>query len=125
MKYVPIYKICQILIAVPLTGLWVLGTATLLPFKNNENNGGSTMIPRKILATQIASAQPSTLSIVPEANSTNTAVTPVTPSRNSDQTRFDITGGKRSQNDGNLFHSFNKFNLRENRIVNSISAPNT
>ncbi|NES88764.1 MULTISPECIES: CHAT domain-containing protein [Okeania] len=124
MNYAPIYKIYQILIVVPLTGLWVLDTAALLPFHDNENNGRLGMISWKIFSAKIASAQTSTPSIVPEANSTNTVVTPVTPSPDSSTTRFDITGGKQSQDNTNLFHSFERFNLGENQIVNFISNPN-
>ncbi len=124
MNYVPVDKIYQILIAVPLTGLWVLDTAALLPFNNSENNGRVGIIPWQIFSAQSALAQVSTQPIVPEPNSTNTVVTPVSPSNNSSQTRFDITGGKRSEDNANLFHSFNRFNLTENQIVNFISNPN-
>ena len=117
-------KIYQILIAVPLTGLWVLDTASLLPFNNRENNGRLRIIPRQIFSAKIALAQLSIEPIVPEANSTDTVVTPVTPSNNSSHTRFDITGGKRSKDKTNLFHSFTRFNLKEKQIVNFISNPN-
>ncbi|MGD1716517.1 filamentous hemagglutinin N-terminal domain-containing protein, partial [Dapis sp. BLCC M172] len=124
MNYVPVDKIYQILIAVPLTGLWVLDTTALLPLDISENNGRVGIIPWPIFSAQTALAQPSTQPIVPEPNSTNTVVTPVTPSNNSSQTRFDITGGKRSEDNANLFHSFTRFNLEKNQIVNFISNPN-
>ncbi len=124
MNYVPVDKIYQILIAVPLTGLWVLDTAALLPFKNSENNGRVGIIPWQIFSVQSALAQVSTQPIVPEPNSTNTVVTPVSPSNNSSQTRFDVRGGKLSEDNANLFHSFSRFNLTENQIVNFISNPN-
>lgn len=124
MNHAPIYKIYQILIAVPLTGLWVLDIAALLPLNDSENNGRLRMIPWRIFSAKIASAQPSTQPIVPEANSTNTVVTPVIPSPDSSQTRFDVTGGKKSEDNTNLFHSFERFNLGENQIVNFISNPN-
>ncbi|NER03808.1 MAG: filamentous hemagglutinin N-terminal domain-containing protein, partial [Okeania sp. SIO3C4] len=117
-------KIYLILIAVPLSGLWVLDTAALLPFHDNENNGRLGKIPWKIFSPKIASAQTSTPPIVAEENSTNTVVTPVTPSPDSSTTRFDITGGKQSQDNTNLFHSFERFNVGENQIVNFISNPN-
>ncbi|NEQ36690.1 MAG: filamentous hemagglutinin N-terminal domain-containing protein, partial [Okeania sp. SIO3I5] len=123
MNYVPVYKIYQILIVVPLTGFWVLDTAALLPFNNRENNGGVRIIPWPIFSPQTALAQVSTQPIVPEADSTNTVVTPVSPSNNSSQTRFDVTGGKRSEDNSNLFHSFSRFNLGENQVVNFISNP--
>ncbi|MEB3342261.1 MAG: CHAT domain-containing protein [Okeania sp.] len=71
-----------------------------------------------------ALAQSSPGPIVPEPNSTNTVVTPVKPSNNSDPTRFDITGGKRSRDNTNIFHSFSEFSLTESQIVNFISNPN-
>ncbi|MDJ0554265.1 MAG: CHAT domain-containing protein [Microcoleaceae cyanobacterium MO_207.B10] len=120
MNYAPIYKIYQIIIAFPLAGLCLWDISVILPFISNEDNGNIKMIPSGIFSSQIASAQ----SIVPERNSTDTVVTPVTPSRNSNQTRFDVTGGKRSGDRRNLFHSFTRFNLEENQIVNFISKPN-
>ncbi|MGB3507770.1 MAG: filamentous hemagglutinin N-terminal domain-containing protein, partial [Microcoleaceae cyanobacterium] len=106
MNYVPTCKIYQILIAVPITGLWLWDISVMLPWK--------------ILSSQMALAQ----SIVPEQNSTNTVVTPVTPTGNSGQTQFDVTGGKQSRDNRNLFHSFTRFNLEQNQIVNFISQPN-
>ncbi|NES69409.1 MAG: filamentous hemagglutinin N-terminal domain-containing protein [Okeania sp. SIO2D1] len=101
-----------------------MDTAALLPFHDKENNGRLRMISWKILSAKIASAQTSTQPIVPEENSTNTVVTPVIPSPDSSQTRFDITGGKQSKDNTNLFHSFERFNVGENQIVNFISNPN-
>ena len=124
MNYAPFDKIYKILIAIPLTGLWVFDIATLLPFKNSKNNAKLGIISRELFSPKTTLAQPSTEPIVPEANSTNTVVTPVTPSNNSSQTRFDITGGKYSEDNANLFHSLTKFNLGEKQIVNFISNPN-
>ncbi|MEM1170556.1 MAG: CHAT domain-containing protein [Cyanobacteria bacterium P01_H01_bin.35] len=124
MNYAPVNKIYQILIAFPLSGLWVLDIATLFSLNNSKNNDRVGIISWPIFSAQTALAQSSTQPIVPEANSTNTVVTPVSPSNNSSQTRFDITGGKRSENNTNLFHSFTRFNLGKNQIVNFISNPN-
>lgn len=117
-------KIYQILIAIPLAGFWVLDTGALLPFNNSEDNARVRIIPQQIFSAKIALAQPLIEPIIPEVNSTDTVVTPVTPSNNSSQTRFDITGGKRSKDNANLFHSFTRFNLKEKQIVNFISNPN-
>lgn len=37
--------------------------------------------------------------------------------------RFDITGGQRSSNGANLFHSFNQFGLSQGQIANFLSNP--
>lgn len=120
MNYAPICKIYQILIVVPLTGLWLGDISVMLLFNQNENHGRMKMMPWGIFSSQIASAQP----IVPEPNSTDTVVTPVRPAGSGDQTRFDVTGGKRSADNRNLFHSFTRFNLEQNQIVNFRSQPN-
>ncbi|MGK7923172.1 MAG: CHAT domain-containing protein [Trichodesmium sp.] len=124
MNHVPIYKIYQVLLAIPLSGLWVLDTPALLSLSNIENNGRLGIIPWTIFSAETTLAQTPRQQIIPEPNSTNTVVTPVRPSTNSSQTRFDITGGDRSEDNANLFHSFSRFNLGENQIVNFISNPN-
>ncbi|WP_199249170.1 CHAT domain-containing protein [[Phormidium] sp. ETS-05] len=64
------------------------------------------------LAALVGTAQ----TIVPEANSTNTQVTP-----NGNQ--INITGGQLSGDGANLFHSFTKFNLDAGQIANFNSNP--
>jgi filamentous hemagglutinin family protein len=55
--------------------------------------------------------------IVPNADGTNTEV-------NLSGNQFDITGGSRSKDGRNLFHSFKDFNLDSGQIANFISTPN-
>jgi filamentous hemagglutinin family protein len=55
--------------------------------------------------------------IVPNADGTNTEV-------NLSGNQFDITGGLRSKDGRNLFHSFKDFNLNSGQIANFISTPN-
>ena len=55
-------------------------------------------------------------SIVPAPDGTNTIVTP-------QDNRFDITGGQRSGDGANLFHSFTEFGLNEGQIANFLSRP--
>ena len=124
MNYAPIDQIYQIFIVVPLTGLWIFGTAVIWPFNHSKNHGKTQIMSWEIFSPKISLAQPLTKPIVPEPNSTDTVVTPVTPSNNSAQTRFDITGGKYSEDNANLFHSLTRFNLGEKQIVNFISNPN-
>ena len=124
MNYAPIDQIYQIFIVVPLTGLWIFGTAIIWPFNHSKNHGKTQIMSWEIFSPKISLAQPLTKPIVPEPNSTDTVVTPVTPSNNSAQTRFDITGGKYSEDNANLFHSLTRFNLGEKQIVNFISNPN-
>ncbi|MUG91339.1 filamentous hemagglutinin N-terminal domain-containing protein [Scytonema sp. UIC 10036] len=66
----------------------------------------------------LASEQVVAQSITAEsgANGTGTLVTP-------DGNRIDITGGKLSRDGTNLFHSFEKFGLDSNQIVNFLSNP--
>ena len=65
-----------------------------------------------VLFTQTAQAQ----AIVPAADGTNTIVTP-------SSNRLEISGGTRSQDGANLFHSFQQFGLTTNQVVNFLSAP--
>ncbi|OKH33702.1 hypothetical protein NIES2119_22540 [[Phormidium ambiguum] IAM M-71] len=60
-----------------------------------------------------AFAQP----IVPANDGTNTIVNP-------QGNRFDITGGQRSSDGANLFHTFSKFGLDNQQIANFLSQPN-
>ncbi|MFB2834509.1 CHAT domain-containing protein [Floridanema evergladense] len=60
-----------------------------------------------------AFAQP----IVPAKDGTNTIVNP-------QGNRFDITGGQRSRDGANLFHSFTRFGLDNQQIANFLSQPN-
>ncbi|HIK11842.1 MAG TPA: CHAT domain-containing protein [Oscillatoriaceae cyanobacterium M33_DOE_052] len=62
----------------------------------------------------IAQTQP----IIPETG-TNSTSTLVTPEGN----RLDITGGQRSRDGANLFHSFQEFGLSQDQIANFITNP--
>jgi len=55
--------------------------------------------------------------IVPANDGTNTIVNP-------QGNRFDITGGQRSSDGANLFHTFSKFGLDNQQIANFLSQPN-
>jgi len=55
-------------------------------------------------------------SIVPRDDNTGTIVTP-----NGNQ--FDITGGQRSGDGGNLFHSFDRFHVETGQTANFLSVP--
>ncbi|MCL1472464.1 beta strand repeat-containing protein, partial [Argonema antarcticum] len=65
------------------------------------------------LATASATAQP----IVPAPDGTGTVVTP-------QENRLDITGGTKSGDGSNLFHSFTEFGLNTGQIANFLSQPN-
>ncbi|WP_204103968.1 MULTISPECIES: CHAT domain-containing protein [Spirulina sp. CCY15215] len=62
--------------------------------------------------TDTVSAQ----SIIPASDGTGTSI-----QQNGNQ--FDIQGGARSQNGGNLFHSFEQFGLSAGEVANFLSAP--
>ncbi|NJS09463.1 MAG: filamentous hemagglutinin N-terminal domain-containing protein [Microcoleus sp. CSU_2_2] len=66
---------------------------------------------------QSAPAAAQTLPITPAADATGTVVVP------DHRERFDITGGKTSNDGANLFHSFQQFGLSEGQIANFISNP--
>jgi filamentous hemagglutinin family protein len=66
----------------------------------------------------IATKQSLAQSITPETAPSGTNTT-VTPSGN----RFDIGGGRLSQDGKNLFHSFTDFGLQQNQIANFLSQP--
>lgn len=55
-------------------------------------------------------------SIIPAPDGTETIVTP-------QGNRLDITGGQRSRDNVNLFHSFTRFNLSSEQIANFLSHP--
>ncbi len=100
----PALPLRLILTSLPLAALWTVGVDRFLPI-------GSLNL-KFHLATNPAVAQ----SVVPEPNSTNTLVNPA-------GNRIDITGGQRSGDGGNLFHSFTQFNVDSGQIVNFISNP--
>ncbi|MFB2970672.1 beta strand repeat-containing protein, partial [Aerosakkonema sp. BLCC-F183] len=69
------------------------------------------------LTGAIALAAPATgQAIVPAADGTGTVVTP-------QENRFDITGGQRSGDGANLFHSFTEFGLNSDQVANFLSRP--
>jgi len=55
--------------------------------------------------------------ILPSSDGTGTIVTP-------DNDRFDISGGSLSENDQNLFHSFDQFGLNPGQVANFLANPN-
>ncbi|MFB2938747.1 filamentous hemagglutinin N-terminal domain-containing protein [Aerosakkonemataceae cyanobacterium BLCC-F154] len=64
----------------------------------------------------VIGANPAKSQITPEANSTNTTVSP-------NGNRLDIGGGRTSQDGANLFHSFERFNVNQGQIANFLSNP--
>jgi filamentous hemagglutinin family protein len=74
---------------------------------------GLLMLPFAVFFSALsAQSQP----IVPATDGTGTVVTP-------EGTRYDITGGQRSSDGRNLFHSFTEFGLNPAEIANFISNP--
>lgn len=71
-----------------------------------------------ILASLVVLPALPLLALPPTAANDGTR-TIVTPNNNT----FDITGGTRSGDRSNLFHSFNQFNLERNQVANFISQP--
>lgn len=65
-----------------------------------------------LLSAEMAQAQ----SIVPAMDGTSTIVTP-------NGSRLDISGGTRSQDGANLFHSFQQFGLTSNQVANFLATP--
>ncbi|MGL5082430.1 MAG: CHAT domain-containing protein [Microcoleaceae cyanobacterium] len=59
--------------------------------------------------------------IVPARDGTGTVVTPNPNSPNPHQ--FDVTGGQRSGDRANLFHSFERLGLSDGQILNFLSSP--
>ena len=74
--------------------------------------GSLACLPCVNLLAGTAQAQ----SIVPAADGTNTIVTP-------NSNRLEISGGTRSQDGTNLFHSFQQFGLTTNQVANFLSTP--
>ena len=117
--------ICQILIATPLSSLWVLEIpATITSIVGQKVapdsakilvvDQSSSLITKHLVS--VAQAQ-----MTPAVNST-TIVTPTSPGKN--QTQFNITGGNIAGDRTNLFHSFRQFNLTENQIANFVTESN-
>ncbi|MCT7993611.1 CHAT domain-containing protein [Laspinema olomoucense] len=74
---------------------------------------GLLMLPFAVFFSALsAQSQP----ILPATDGTGTVVTP-------EGTRYDITGGQRSSDGRNLFHSFTEFGLNPAEIANFISNP--
>ncbi|WRH64904.1 MAG: filamentous hemagglutinin N-terminal domain-containing protein [Planktothrix sp. GU0601_MAG3] len=94
------YKL--VFISLPLTGFWTVGMNGFLDFLSYTLNFNLPI--NQVLAQ----------SIVPEPNSTNTLT-------NSIENRVDITGGQRSGDGRNLFHSFTQFNVPPGQIANFVS----
>jgi len=65
-----------------------------------------------LLPAEMAQAQ----SIVPATDGTSTIVTP-------NGSRLDISGGTRSQDGANLFHTFQQFGLTSNQVANFLATP--
>jgi len=117
--------ICQILIATPLSSLWVLQIPATIASVVGQKlapdsakilvvDQSSSLITKHLVS--VAQAQ-----MTPAVNST-TVVTPTSPGNN--QTQFNITGGNISGDRANLFHSFQQFNLTENQIANFVTESN-
>ncbi|MGL6284576.1 MAG: filamentous hemagglutinin N-terminal domain-containing protein, partial [Microcoleaceae cyanobacterium] len=117
--------ICQILIATPLSSLWVLEIPATIASVVGQKlapdsakilvvDQSSSLITKYFVS--VAQAQ-----MTPAVNST-TVVTPTSPANN--QTQFNITGGDVAGDRANLFHSFRQFNLTENQIANFVTESN-
>lgn len=91
-----------IFISLPLTGFWTVGMDRFSDFLSYTLK---LNLPINRVFAQ---------SIVPEPNSTNTLT-------NSVENRVDITGGQRSGDGVNLFHSFTQFNVPPGQIANFVS----
>ncbi len=81
--------------------------------------GGASIAAHLLLSYLMGTAalQAQAQSIIPATDGTGTTVTP-------DGDRFNISGGKTSQDGANLFHSFQQFGLTEGQIANFLSHPN-
>lgn len=101
----------SILAAIPIAGFWILDFLPNLVFVKENSIGW--VIVAIYPQSQIAAAQ----SIVPAPDNTGTAVTPGPTGR------YDITGGSRSKDGANLFHSFTQFGLNSGEIANFRSNP--
>lgn len=101
----------SILAAIPIAGLWILDFSPNLVFVKENSIGW--VIVAIYPQSQIAAAQ----SIVPAPDNTGTAVHPGPTGR------YDITGGSRSKDGANLFHSFTQFGLNSGETANFLSNP--
>ena len=101
----------SILAAIPIAGFWILDFSPNLVFVKENSIGW--VIVAIYPQSQIAAAQ----SIVPATDNTGTAVTPAPTGR------YDITGGSRSKDGANLFHSFTQFGLNSGETANFLSNP--
>ncbi|PHX54433.1 filamentous hemagglutinin [Tychonema bourrellyi FEM_GT703] len=101
----------SILAVIPVAGFWILDFPPNLVFV--KENGIGWAIVAIYPQSQIVKAQ----SIVPAPDNTGTAVTPGPTGR------YDITGGSRSKDGANLFHSFTQFGLNSGEIANFRSNP--
>ncbi len=101
----------SILAVIPIAGFWILDFSPNLVFVKENSIGW--VIVAIYPQSQIAAAQ----SVVPAPDNTGTAVTP-------DPTgRYEITGGSRSKDGANLFHSFTQFGLNSGETANFLSNP--
>lgn len=101
----------SILAVIPIAGFWILDFSPNLVLVKENNIGW--VIEAIYPQSQIAVAQ----SIVPAPDNTGTAVTPGATGR------YDITGGSRSKDGANLFHSFTQFGLNSGETANFLSNP--
>jgi filamentous hemagglutinin family protein len=101
----------SILAAIPIAGFWILDFSPNLVLVKENSIGW--VIVAIYPQSQIAGAQ----SVVPAPDNTGTAVTPGPTGR------YDITGGSRSKDGANLFHSFTRFGLNSGETANFLSNP--
>ncbi len=101
----------SILAAIPIAGFWILDFPPNLVFLKENSIGW--VIVAIYPQSQIAAAQ----SIVPAPDNTGTAIHPGPTGR------YDITGGSRSKDGANLFHSFTQFGLNSGETANFLSNP--
>jgi filamentous hemagglutinin family protein len=101
----------SILAVIPIAGFWILDFSPNLVFVKENSIGW--VIVAIYPQSQIAAAQ----SVVPAPDNTGTAVNPGSTGR------YDITGGSRSKDGANLFHSFTQFGLNSGETANFLSNP--
>ncbi|MEB3884910.1 CHAT domain-containing protein [Lyngbya sp. CCY1209] len=102
----PTCRLRSVPIALFLAGFWVSEILPILP-----ENLSQIRVDFKA-TTRIANARP----IVPEPGGTGTFTT-------REGNRTDITGGRRSGDGGNLFHSFTRFDVESGAVANFLSDP--
>ncbi|MDY6803974.1 MAG: CHAT domain-containing protein [Cyanobacteriota bacterium] len=113
-------NLLRMLAAVPLAGFWMFDVSWASLPERNEATGEGINIPLPVFSlSEIALAQP----ILPEENSTGTIVTPIGGETEGNPTGLEVTGGRRSPDGSNLFHSFTQFNIEQNQTVNFVSSP--